>query len=77
VSETPDIEKIVIHYTDGTTKEVHKGFIANMEINESNQEAEMTFLMTHMSGTEMRYIVNGMVEFGYKAGFFEDKGVDN
>lgn len=68
MKETPDIEKIVLHFTDGTTKEVHKGFIAGMEIDEDKKEARMTFNMCHMSGGEMKYIVNGMVEFGLKTG---------
>lgn len=74
MEETPDIEKIVLHFTDGSTKEVPKGFIANMEVDEAKQQATMTFHMCHMSGAEMQYIVNGMVEFGLKAGFFDEDG---
>lgn len=73
MNETPDIEKIVLYFADGTTKEVNKGFIAGMQIDESKQQASMTFNMVHISGAEMRYIVNGMLEFGMKAGFFNER----
>jgi len=72
MEQDKDVEKIVLHYSDGTTKEVIKGFIASMKIDETKQEAHLTFNMVHMNGAEMKYIVNGMVEFGLKAGFFND-----
>lgn len=68
MKETPDIEKIMICFDDGTQKEIHKGFIAGMKVDESKGEACMTFNMCHMSGAEMKYIVNGIVEFGLKTG---------
>lgn len=77
MEETPDIEKIVLHFADGTTREVKKGFIASMKVDEKNLQASMTFNMVHMSGAEMKYIVNGMLEFGMRAGFFaENEGED-
>ena len=72
MSEEKDIEKIVLHYSDGTTKEVSKGFIAGMKVDEANQQAAMTFSMVHIGGKELKYIVSGVVELGLKLGMFND-----
>lgn len=71
---TPDIEKIVLHFSDGTTKEVNKGFIANMEVDDKAKQANLTVSMVNISGAEIRFIVEGMVEFGIRAGFFKEGG---
>lgn len=65
-----DIEKIVLHYTDGTTKAVNKGFIADLIPGDDGETCEITFHMVHISGVELSNMVEGIVELGLKMGLF-------
>lgn len=67
-----DVDKIVIHFTDGSTKEINKGFLANMVEHEENGTCEITFDMVHVAGKDLATIVSAVTEFGFKAGMFSD-----
>lgn len=68
MEEEKDVEKIVIHYGDGTEKVIDKGFFCNMK--EENGEMALEFTMCHVAGKELEAIVYGCVELGFKLGMF-------
>jgi len=70
--EEKDIVKIVLHYADGTTKEINQGFVASVDRNESAGKATMTFEMVHISGSDLSLIVEGVIQFGVRMGMFGD-----
>lgn len=65
-----DIEKIVLHYADGTAETVNKGFIADMIPSEDEETCEITFHMVHISGNELSNIIESVVGLGIKLGMF-------
>lgn len=70
MSEEKDIEKIVLHYIDGSVKEVSKGFIASVTVSEKSGTEEITFDMVHISGHDLTSIVSSVMELGIKLGMF-------
>ncbi len=65
-----DIEKIVLHYTDGTIQTVDKGFIADLIPSDDGETCEITFHMVHISGNELSNMIEGVTELGLKMGMF-------
>lgn len=68
VGEGAEIEKIMVHYADGTIKSVHKGFFC--EIEKKNEEDVLTFLMCHCAGDDLRLIIAGCAKLGMELGYF-------
>ncbi len=71
-----DVDKIVLHYTDGTTKEVSKGFIAGITENELEGTSKTTFYMAHISGKDIGTVVYAVVQLGMKLGLFGKSEAD-
>ena len=65
-----DIDKIVLHYTDGTVEAVNKGFIADMIPSEDEETCEITFHMVHISGDELSNMIESVAGLGIKLGMF-------
>lgn len=65
-----DIEKIVLHYDDGTTETVDKGFIASLTSSDDDETCEITFHMAHISGDELCNMIEGVATLGIKLGLF-------
>lgn len=65
-----DIEKIVLHYADGTIKTVDKGFIADLIPSDDDETCEITFHMVHISGNDLSNMIEGVAELGLKMGLF-------
>ena len=63
------IEKIVLHYDDGTTETVDKGFIASLTSSD-DETCEITFHMAHISGNELCNMIEGVATLGIKLGLF-------
>lgn len=71
MSKECEVEKITIHYDDGTEKTVEKGFFCNMK--EENGETVLEFTMCHVAGKELEAIVHGCVQLGFKLGMFGEE----
>lgn len=71
VENERDIQKIVIHYDDGTEETINKGFIGSMEEKEGN--IEMVFHMCHIPGRDLENIIWGILQLGDKLGMFENQ----
>ena len=65
-----DIEKIVLHYTDGTIQTVDKGFIADLIPNDDGETCEITFHMVHISGDDLKEMIMSVAELGLEMGLF-------
>ncbi|MBE6722255.1 MAG: hypothetical protein E7572_07190 [Ruminococcaceae bacterium] len=65
-----DIEKIVLHYTDGSIQTVNKGFICDLIPSDDDETYEITFRMVHISGDDLSNMIEGVVELGLKLGMF-------
>ncbi|MVB11152.1 hypothetical protein CAFE_18580 [Caprobacter fermentans] len=72
MNQEKDIDKIVLHYTDGSTKEVRKGFIAGITENELEETSEATFYMAHISGKDLATVVYAVMQLGIKLNLFGD-----
>lgn len=72
-----DIEKIVLHYTDGTIKTVDKGFIADLIPNDDGETCEITFRMVHISGDDLKEMIMSVAELGLEMGLFGGKSSGN
>jgi hypothetical protein len=72
MSKEKDVDKITMHYTDGTTKEIDKGFIAGVTDGEEPGTENITFTMIHIAGSDLKDIVASIVELGFKLGYFND-----
>lgn len=66
-----EVDKITLHYDDGTEKTVEKGFICNMK--EENGEAVLEFTMCHVPGREIKLIIEGCLQLGFKLGMFKEE----
>ena len=71
-----EIGKIVIHYTDGSTSEISKGFIANIEDSKTEGKSTITFEMVGISGRDLVTVVEGVVQLGMRMGMFGDSESD-
>lgn len=65
-----DIEKIVLHYTDGTIQAVDKGFIADLIPNDDGETCDITFRMVHISGDDLKEMIVSVAELGLEMGLF-------
>ena len=64
-----EVDKITIHYDDGTEKTVEKGIVLN--IKEENGERVCVFTMCHIQGREL--IIEGCLQLGFKLGIFKEE----
>lgn len=69
VEKERNIQKIVLHYDDGTEETINKGFIGNMEENDGN--VHVVFGMCHIAGRELENIIWGCIQLGEKLGLFD------
>jgi len=72
-----DIEKIVLHYTDGSIQTVNKGFICDLIPSDDDETYEITFRMVHISGDDLSNMIECVVELGLKLGMFGGKSSGN
>lgn len=71
MSKEANLEKIILKYDDGTEKEIDKGLVINNKcLDNGDCKLEMEFV--NMKGTELRNVIYGVLEFGYKSGILED-----
>lgn len=63
-----NVEKIVIHYEDGTEKKIEKGFFCGLK--EEDGAVVLDFTMCHIAGKEISMIVEGCLQLGLKLGMF-------
>ncbi len=76
VENEKDIQKIVIHYEDGTEETINKGFIGSVKENDGN--IDMVFHMCHIPGRNLENIIWGILQLGDKLGMFDDQeGLNN
>lgn len=71
MEEEKDVKKIVIHYEDGTEKVIDKGFFCNMK--EEDRSAVLEFNMCHVPGREIKLIIEGCLQLGFKLGIFKEE----
>mgnify|MGYP001851668669 CR=1 FL=1 len=71
MEEEKDVEKIVIHYEDGTEKVIDKGFFCNMKGEDGS--AVLEFNMCHVPGREIELIIEGCLQLGFKLGIFKEE----
>lgn len=58
-----EVDKITIHYDDGTEKTVEKGIVLN--IKEENGERVCVFTMCHIQGRERTLAIEGCLHLGF------------
>ena len=58
-----EVDKITIHYDDGTEKTVEKGIVLN--IKEKNGERVCVFTMCHIQGRERTLAIEGCLHLGF------------
>lgn len=68
-STEPEVEKITVHYSDGTTKEFEKGFFCEFSPLE-NGEQTLSFIRAHCTGRDLETIISGCVQLGVQLGMF-------
>jgi hypothetical protein len=68
-----DVEKIMVHYEDGTTKDIEKGVVFTMQ-DTGHGECSITAEMVNIAGRDLYTIVSGVIEMAYKIGMFNDDG---
>lgn len=66
------IEKVVVQYSDGTTKEITKGAV--VELKHVGNEAKLNFELTDFTYEELSILMFGILEAGVKMGIFGDDG---
>lgn len=61
LQESKEIEKIVIHFEDGTTKEVDEGMVVSLQ---EKEEDQLTINMEccHIGGTEYQNMMYGLLK---------------
>lgn len=64
--------KIVIHYDDGSTKELDKGLAFHFGEVDEDENMTVTADMVNMGGQDLFLIVSAAVELGMKLGMFND-----
>lgn len=69
-----DVKKFVVHYEDGSQKVIEKGFFCEMKYEEDGAR-NMSFIMNHVSGTDLEHIIMGCIQLGEKLGMFDDKKI--
>jgi hypothetical protein len=65
-----EAELITIHYDDGTTEELKKGFIAFMS-EPKDEQITFEFKFVHIAGREIVGIVNAVMQLGKQLGMFD------
>ena len=77
-NEDKDISKIILQYSDGSTKDIDKGFIAKVEPIEQGDQTEITFNLVNISGSDLKVMISAIVELGFKLGMFNsDESEEN
>lgn len=71
-NQEKDIKNFTIHYTDGTSKTVEKGFFCNIK-DEPDGGSTLGFNMVGCSGKDLSTIVLGCINLGAKLGLFDEK----
>ena len=66
------VEKIVIKYEDGTSKEIEKGAIITVDKDE-NEDNHLTFEFADISGSELTTLILGVMQMGVEMGLFNDE----
>ena len=67
------IDKITLHFDDGTERTVNKGFICGFVKDEIEGTATANMHMVNVSGAELETVVLVVLELGMKLGMFNDK----
>ena len=72
-----NIDKITLHYGDGTTEEINKGFLVSFAAGKEKDEMTATFHMVHISGHELSAVVYSVLKLGQELGLFDENKDEN
>lgn len=68
--EDADVTEVVIHYSDGTQKVIHKGCACEMKLNKDST-CTMDFAMVNIPENELEYVIMGFLHLGVKLGILD------
>lgn len=71
------IDKITLHYDDGTERTVNKGFICGFVTDEIEGTTTSNMYMVNVSGAELETVVLLVLELGMKLGMFNETEADS
>lgn len=75
-----EIEKIVVVYDDGSTKEITKGCAWNLPEDEVTDPVELCLELVNCGGKDLEMIVSSAIQLGMQLGMFredDDGGYEN
>ena len=75
MNENTTPEKIVVHYDNGTTKEIGHGLVFHVVPGQEPDTVEVTAELVAVGEDDLRQIIGAAVELGFRIGLFkEDEG---
>lgn len=66
------VTKITLHYEDGSTRDIDKGFLADIKPDEDDS-CEVCFNLVDISGKEIDLIIKSVFELAIKLGILDDE----
>lgn len=68
-----EIKNFIVNYEDGTQRVIEKGFFCEMK-DLPDGYCDINFIMTGVSGRDLKGIVMGCIQLGEELGMFENLG---
>lgn len=78
VSKTSDVKNIEVHFENGSTEVIEKGFVANVMKKEADGEsvADIQVYFANWSGLDMYIMLEAVVMVAKEMGLFNDEEED-
>lgn len=68
VEKDIEVDKFVVYYADGSRRIIDKGFFCEMKKDDEDDELVLSFIMAHVAGKELQFIILGCIELAQRMG---------